>query len=89
MLPGVFVVVIEAQKLEVCIHKQLHGWKAKWISIHKHEWWCCQYFHHNLWDPTKNTQQPSRQKFQLYIWSQITYMLLRLNMHVASEKPLN
>ena len=24
--------------------RQLHGWKAKWNSIHKHEWWYCQYW---------------------------------------------
>ena len=82
MLLGVFVVVIEAQKLEVCIQTELHGWKAKWNSVHKHEWWYCQCFHHNLWDPTENTQHS--------LWDYyIMKMLVRLNMHATLKKPLN
>ena len=36
-----FVLVIETEELELCIHKQnysLHGGKAKWKSIHKKLW---------------------------------------------------
>ena len=65
MLLGVFVVVIEAQKLEVCIHKQnctveklseiqfcqsTRVMNTDSIPIRI----CAQ-------DPTENTQQPSRQ----------------------------
>ena len=47
MLLGVFVVVNEARRTKAWnMHSQteLHDWKAKWNSIHKHEWWYCQYF---------------------------------------------
>ena len=67
MLLGVFVVVNEAQKLEVQTELHVYDCKAKWNSIHKHEWWYCPYSHHNLRDPTKNTKQPLKQKFQLWI----------------------
>ena len=65
MLLGVFVVVIEAQKLEVCIHKQncTVESKVKFNSLSKYTSddtdsipirICAQ-------NPTENTQQPSRQ----------------------------
>jgi len=40
-----FVVVMEAEKLEVCIHKQTYivSVVEKLGEIHKHEWWYCQY----------------------------------------------
>ena len=45
MLLCVFVVVIEAGKLEVCIHKQdyIVYIVEKLSEIHKCEWWNCQH----------------------------------------------
>ena len=51
MLLGVFVVVIEAQKLEVCIHKQnctVEKLSETQFTVKVHEWWYWQYCHQNL-----------------------------------------
>ena len=43
MLLVVFVLVTELKhrSLKYASQTELHGWKAKWKSIHKHEWWYC------------------------------------------------
>ena len=86
MLLGVFVAVIEAQKLEVCIHKQ-NCMVEKLSEIQ----------FTNVSDDIVSISiklwEPSRQKFQLWIWSYyyVKEMLVRLNtcMHAIFKKPLN
>ena len=70
---------------------ELRGWKAKWNSIHKHEWWILSVF------PSKSVGYDWKctATFMVKIPTfnlkpnHIKKMLLRLNMHVTSEIPLN
>ena len=61
MLLGVFVLVIEAQKLEVCIHKQ--NYMVNKLSENPFTNMSDDTVLHNLWDPTENIQQTLRQTF--------------------------
>ena len=71
---------------------ELHGWKAKWESIYKHEWWYCQYFHHNLLVLTEDTQplQGKHFNFEFKAVNYIKKILVSVNvLYVTLEKPLN
>ena len=67
LLLGAFAVVIETQKLEVCIHKDncMVEKRSEIQFTNMSDDTANTDFHHELWDPTENTQQPSMQKFQL------------------------
>jgi len=68
-----FVVVTEAEKLEVCIHKETYivSIVEKLSEIHIHEWWYCQYLItiSDSWQEIHSGIQVKNSNFEFEVWS--------------------